>query len=69
MLYVFPILVLIAGAALGQKYAPLFGFNPNGFSVVVGFLFFFAAVLIVKVSANRLAKKNEYRPRIVKIIS
>ncbi len=68
LLYVFPILVLIAGAIVGQQSAPFFGFNPNGFSVVVGFSFFIAAVLIVKISANRMAKKNEYRPKIVKII-
>ena len=68
LLYVFPILVLIAGAIVGQQSAPFFGFNPNGFSVVVGFSFFIAAVLIVKITANRMAKKNEYRPKIVKII-
>ncbi len=68
LIYVFPILVLIAGAAIGQKYAPFFGFTPTGFSVVVGFSFFFTAVLVVKTSANRLVKKNEYRPKIIKIL-
>jgi len=68
LLYVFPILVLIAGAAIGQKYASLFGFNPGLFSVVAGFGFFSAAVLIVRIAANRMAAKDEYRPRIIKII-
>jgi sigma-E factor negative regulatory protein RseC len=69
LLYVFPILLLIFGAAIGQETAPYFNFNPSGFSAIIGFSFFFAAVLVIKVKANKMAKKNEYRPKIIKIIS
>lgn len=68
LLYVLPILVLITGAALGQKIAPMFDFNPSAFSAILGFSFFFAAILIVKTRANQLAKKIEYQPKIVKIL-
>lgn len=68
LLYVFPILLLIIGAVIGQEVAPGLNFNPSGFSAIVGFSFFFAAVLIVKATANKLAKKNEYRPKVIKII-
>jgi positive regulator of sigma E activity len=49
--------------------APKFGFNPSGFSAVMGFTFFFAALLIIKTMANKLARKNEYRPKIIKILN
>jgi len=69
LLYVFPILLLIIGAAVGQEMAAKFDFNPSGFSAIMGFTFFFAALLIIKITANKLARKNEYRPKIIKIIN
>ncbi|UCD80657.1 MAG: SoxR reducing system RseC family protein [Desulfobacterales bacterium] len=69
LLYVFPILLLILGAVIGQEAAYYLELNPSGFAAVVGFLFFFAAVLIIKIKANQLAKKNEYRPKIIKIVN
>lgn len=69
LLYVFPILLLVIGAAIGQETAPFFNFNPSGFSAIIGFSFFFAAVLVIKVKANKMAKKNEYRPKIIKVLN
>ena len=68
LLYVFPILLLIIGALIGQEIAPYIDFNPSGFSAIMGFSFFFAAVLIIKAKANKMAGKNEYRPKVIKII-
>lgn len=68
LLYVFPILMLILGAAIGQESAPYFDFNPSGFSAVVGFSFFIGAVLIIKVKADKMALKKSYRPKVVKIL-
>ena len=58
LVYVFPILLLVCGAALGQEMAPYLNLNPSGFSAVLGFSFFIAAVLIMKFKANNLSKKN-----------
>ena len=69
LLYVFPILLLIIGAAIGHGMAPKFDFDPSGFSAIMGFTFFFAAVAIIKKTANKLARKNEYRPKIIKILN
>ena len=69
LLYVFPIILLVIGALIGQQTAPYLNFNPSGFSAIIGFTFFFAAVLTIKFKANRLARKNEYRPKIIKVIS
>jgi sigma-E factor negative regulatory protein RseC len=68
LLYMFPILVLILGAFIGQETASYFNFNSSGFSAVTGFSFFGAALLIVKIRGNQLAKKKEYRPKIIKIV-
>ena len=69
LLYVFPILLLITGAAIGQETAPYFNVNPSGFSAIIGFSFFFAAVLVIKFKANKMAKKNEYRPKIIRVLN
>ena len=69
LLYVFPILLLIVGAAIGQEIAPRFEFNPSGLAAIMGFSFFFAALLIIKTTADKLAKKNEYRPKVIKILT
>jgi len=69
LIYVFPILFLVIGAVLGQEIAPYFNFNSSGFSALVGFSFFFAAVFVIKIKANKMAQKNEYRPKIVKVIT
>ncbi len=69
LLYVFPILLLIIGAAIGQEMAPHIDFNPSGLSALTGFSFFIAAVLIIKTRANKMAQKKEYRPKIVKILN
>ena len=68
LLYVFPILLLIIGAVIGQEIAPYLDLYPSGFSAIMGFSFFVAAVLIIKSKANKLAEKNEYRPKVIKII-
>jgi sigma-E factor negative regulatory protein RseC len=68
LVYVFPIILLIVGAALGQTLAPLMALNPSVLSVLLGFSFFFGALLIVKVRASQMAKKNAYQPKIVKIL-
>ena len=69
LLYVFPILLLIIGAVLGQELAPHLDFNPSGLSAFMGLSFFFAAMLIIKARANKMALKNEYRPKVIKILA
>jgi sigma-E factor negative regulatory protein RseC len=68
LIYVFPIILLIAGAALGQMLAPIIDLNSSALSAILGFAFFFTALIIVKVSANQMAKKKAYQPKIIKIL-
>ncbi len=68
LLYVFPIIWLLAGALIGQHYAPAFQMNPSALAAIVGFGFFGAAILFVKILGNHLATKESYRPKITRVL-
>lgn len=68
LLYVFPILTMIAGAFVGQQLAPNFNFDPSLLSAIFGFLFFGLTILFVRSKGNKLAKQDEYRPKIIRIL-
>ncbi len=68
LLYVFPILAMMAGAAAGHNVSSFFGLDASALSAVFGFLFFGIAVLFARARGNSLAAKDDYRLRIVKIL-
>jgi sigma-E factor negative regulatory protein RseC len=68
LLYVFPIIWMIVGAVIGQRYAPHLKMDASGLSALLGFLFFFVSILFVKFKGNRMATQSAYRPKIVKIL-
>ena len=68
LMYIFPIIFLILGAAIGQTLAAFTGFNPSNVSVLMGFAFFFTSLFIIKRRANKMATKNAYQPKITKIL-
>ena len=68
LIYVFPIIFLVVSALFGQMLAPFISVNPSALSVLMGFSGFFAALLIMKTRANKMAAKNAYQPKITKIL-
>lgn len=68
LLYVFPIICMIIGAFVGQKFAPSLGYNSSVMSVFTGFLFFSIAVLVIKVKSDTMSRKQEYQPKIIRIL-
>jgi len=68
LIYIVPIISMILGAIIGQKIALSYHYNGSVLSAIVGFLFFFLAFLFIKSTGNKMAKKNEYRPKIIRII-
>ncbi|MEW6673192.1 MAG: SoxR reducing system RseC family protein [Thermodesulfobacteriota bacterium] len=68
LLYIFPILAMFAGALLGQTVAPYLHVDATILSVVCGFLFFGLAFGLIRLRGNRLAQKDEYRPRVIRIL-
>ena len=68
LLYVFPIIAMIAGAFVGQQLAPNFNFDTSFLSAIFGFLFFGLTMLFVRSKGNKLAQRDEYRPKIIRVI-
>lgn len=68
LVYMFPILMLILGALAGEGIARSAGLHSSAPPALLGFGGLAAGLLIMRVLANRLAQKDEYRPRIVKIL-
>ncbi|UCH21751.1 MAG: SoxR reducing system RseC family protein [Deltaproteobacteria bacterium] len=66
--YVFPILLLILGAAVGFNAAPLLDLNASGLSAVCGFSSLLLAFWFVKSRGNRMARNKKYRPKIIRIL-
>lgn len=67
LLYVFPILAMIAGAVLGQRIATDKGMDPSGLSALFGFLLFGLAFVVIRITGRHLSKNTDYRPEIIKI--
>jgi sigma-E factor negative regulatory protein RseC len=68
LLYVFPVLCMLAGAALGHWLSPRYQINPSIGSAATGFLCLVMAFVLVKIRGDRLAQKDSYKPRIVRIL-
>lgn len=67
LLHIFPILCMIAGAVIGQEAAKSYELDLSVVSAAGGFLFFILSFVVVRLLGNRMAKKNEYRPKIIRI--
>ena len=68
LIYVFPILCMIAGAVLGQGAGVVAGLNPAWTSPMMAVIFFAGALFFMKSKGNRLAQSAAYRPKIVRIL-
>lgn len=68
LLYIFPILCMIIGAIIGQKIALSIQFNPSAVSAVFAFLFLFLSFLVVRKTGSRLATKESYKPKVIRIL-
>jgi len=68
LLYLFPILTMMAGAFIGQQLATTFHLDPSFLAAVFGFLFFGLTLVFVRSKGNKLAKRDEYRPKIIRVV-
>ena len=68
LVYLFPILALIAGAGLGQKVAPLLGTNPELTSFGLACLCFGLAFVVVRIKDRKLAQTGAVIPKVARII-
>ena len=69
LMYVFPILCLIAGAVTGERIAVWQGWEDDtNLSVFLGFVFFLLSVLVVKIKGRRMGEQDSYRPKVIRIL-
>ena len=66
LLYIFPVSCLILGALIGNSLAPYFHINPSLLSLVLGFLFFGAAFLMIRKKGRSLSTREAYKPFLVR---
>lgn len=66
MIYVFPIIMLVLGALIGNYLGPVMGFNPSLFSMTIGFIFFGTAFAIIRIKNKSLSGNDAYKPFLVR---
>ncbi len=66
MLYIFPVIFLISGAAMGQLWAPAMNMGESPASILVGLAFFALSFVVVRLFNNRFADKKEFKPFLVR---
>ncbi len=68
LVYMVPVLFLILGVVIGDKIAAIFNYDQSIFSVLAGLLFLLAAFFFVKTKGSKMSKKDEYKPKIIRIL-
>ena len=66
LLYVFPILLLIMGAIIGDSLAPILEMDKSICAMILGFGFFGIAFLIIRKKQAGLAQKDAFKPFLVR---
>jgi sigma-E factor negative regulatory protein RseC len=67
LLYVFPIILMIAGALLGEHLAEQYQIDSSMLSAGFGFLFFIVAFGLIKLKDIQAKKTGSFRPAITRI--
>jgi len=67
LLYILPVIFLLAGAALGHWLALKTGSNTSLLSAVSGFLWLILSFVLIRSRANKLGETDAYKPKIIKI--
>jgi sigma-E factor negative regulatory protein RseC len=67
LIYIFPILCMLAGAGVGQAMGPALGINPSVTAAILGFGALFLALGFMKNKGNQMAARDEYKPKIIRV--
>jgi sigma-E factor negative regulatory protein RseC len=69
LIYIFPVLCLLMGAALGHWLALEFGYDTALVSPSLGLIGLLLSLAIVRSRGNRLARHAAYQPKISRILA
>ena len=67
LLYILPVMLLIVGAVIGARFGATLAMNESATAAAGGFLLFAASFFIIVRVGNRMARKEDYRPKIIRI--
>lgn len=67
LLYILPVLLLIVGAVVGGRAGVAYGVNESASAAASGFLLFLVAFFFIVRKGNRMARKDDYRPKIIRV--
>jgi sigma-E factor negative regulatory protein RseC len=65
-LYVFPILLLMLGAVIGDSLSPALNMDKSFGAMILGFTFFAMAFLIIRKKQAGLTQKDEFKPFLIR---
>ncbi len=68
LVYLFPVLALLLGAMVGQQLAAGLMLDESLTALLTGSGFFLLAFFVVRFRGNRMARQENYRPRLVRIL-
>ena len=68
LLYFFPVLGMLAGALVGHHFALSRNWDPSLGAAVLGFLGLFLALAFVRIRGQKMATRNSYKPKIIRIL-
>lgn len=66
LLYVFPVLLLVLGAAIGDSLGPAINMDNSICAMILGFGFFAIAFFIIRKKQAGLSQKKEFKPFLVR---
>lgn len=67
LLYVFPVICMIAGAFAGNAAGPFFDMEGSTASVLAAIIFFGISFGLIRLQGNRMAGNQHYRPKVIRI--
>lgn len=67
LLYIFPIMLLVAGAVVGDMLAPAYGLDPSIGGAGLGFTAFFISIGVILLLEKKAKKTDKYKPVILTV--
>lgn len=68
MIYIFPILAMLVGAMVGGHFAGRMEVDVSTMAAIVGGSAFVAAIFFMKYQGNRMGRRSDYMPKILRVI-
>ena len=67
LLYIFPVLCMICGAALGTYLGPDYGMDESAGAAIFAFGFFFISFVCIRLTGNMISGNARYQAKIIKV--